>query len=94
MQKRATAAHIAIMLPKGAMRCLRGYFVAKKGYVTSYKDKGLPIRLCRLIWHLLCLAGTQEPVLVPKRTLILGDYKQKTNLSMQKLKTEIKVHKT
>ncbi|KAH0773519.1 hypothetical protein KY290_010656 [Solanum tuberosum] len=36
--------------------------------------------------YTLEVSDTQEPLLVPKRTLILDDYKRKTNLSMQKLK--------
>ncbi|KAH0645253.1 hypothetical protein KY284_033137 [Solanum tuberosum] len=44
--------------------------------------------------YTLDVAGTRRPLLVPKRTLILADYKRKTDSSIQSLKTEIKVHKT
>uniref|UniRef100_M1DCU7 Uncharacterized protein n=1 Tax=Solanum tuberosum TaxID=4113 RepID=M1DCU7_SOLTU len=42
-QSSVILAHRDMMFPKRAMRCLRGYIVAKKVYVTSYEDKGLPI---------------------------------------------------
>ena len=39
------------------------------------------------------VADTQQPLFVPKRILILSDYKRKTNLSMKKLKKWTKLMK-
>uniref|UniRef100_M0ZUX6 Uncharacterized protein n=1 Tax=Solanum tuberosum TaxID=4113 RepID=M0ZUX6_SOLTU len=39
--------------------------------------------------YTLDVVGTREPLLVPKRTLILADYKRKTNSNIHKLKTEL-----
>ncbi len=36
--------------------------------------------------YALDMAGIREPLLVPKRTLILADYKRKTDSSIQSLK--------
>ncbi|KAH0696979.1 hypothetical protein KY290_014405 [Solanum tuberosum] len=38
--------------------------------------------------YTLDVTGTREPLLVPKRTLILADYKRKTDSSIQSLKIE------
>ncbi|KAK4706581.1 hypothetical protein R3W88_033844 [Solanum pinnatisectum] len=39
--------------------------------------------------YIVDVVGTRELLLVPKRTLILADYKQKTNSSIHKLKTKL-----
>uniref|UniRef100_M1DVV0 Uncharacterized protein n=1 Tax=Solanum tuberosum TaxID=4113 RepID=M1DVV0_SOLTU len=57
-------------------------------YGGEEHDEGSVRVIVTIRAYTLDVAGTRRPLLVPKRTLVLADYKWKTNLIMQKLKTE------
>lgn len=60
MQRKVMCTHKAMMLPKRAILCLRGYMFAKKGYVSSYKDKGLLVRVCTSVGTFWAYGGLQR----------------------------------
>ena len=67
---------------------------------NSTRECFLMILCIHLMWHFtawaytLDVADSRRPLLIPKRTLILVDYKRKTRLSIESLKSEIKFIKS